>query len=144
MLREHSDENNLSLKFANLAVEAEPNWENAYNTRGNILLKMGRLAEAKIDFQRATKLNPEMGVAYSNLGECLFKMGLIPESEQNYRKALELESQHTLTKFRLATAIIKSNDLSMERLLEAETLWVVSWWSIMLLNTHCSPAFRLS
>ena len=122
MLREYTNENDLSLKYANLAVEAEPDWENGYNTRGNILLKMGRYSQAKGDFERAVKINPDMGVAYSNLGECLLKMGLIKDAEMNYRKCLEFEPMHILTKFRLSNAIIKSDQLTMDRLQEAEQL----------------------
>lgn len=58
---------------------------------GNSLLKNGDLAQAKIQFQHAIKLNPEFSQSYTNLGFACENSGQPDEALKNYKKSLQLE-----------------------------------------------------
>ncbi len=123
MLREHSGDAKGALKYALKAIEREPNWENGYHSKGNALVLLGRLDQARVAFEKALALNPQVAIMHSNYGNCMQKLGFKQQAEEIFRQSLRLDSHHTLTKFRLAALISTvSSSTSRERLLEAEHL----------------------
>ena len=123
LLRDHTDRIDDAHHYANEAVRWEPHWENAHNTKGNALMKLNRVSEAKLEFEEAIRLNPKFPVAYSNLGDTLEKLKDYKGAEANYRKCLGMDPEHVLTKFRLAGLVIqKMKSPPRELLLEAEQL----------------------
>lgn len=122
MLREHSDNTEAALQYALLAIQNEPDWENGYHSAANALVRLGRLAEAKVNFEKSLSINPKFSAAHSNYGDCLQKLGLLDSAEHHYRQALHHMSKNTLTKFRLASLIIQKAARSSTELLEAEQL----------------------
>lgn len=122
MLREHTQSFTEAYQYSQRAIQWEPEWGAAHNSKGLTLLKMGRPIEAKAAFEEALRLNPELAVANSNLGEAYKDLQDFTLAEKFYRKALSMDSNHTLTKFRLAGLVIKSKTVTVQRLLEAEKL----------------------
>ena len=123
MLRDYTDRIDDAYHYAKEAVRWEPEWENAHNTKGNVLMLFNRVSEAKLEFEEAIRLNPEFSVAYSNLGDTLEKLKDYTGAEMYYRKCLAMDPDHILTKFRLAGLVIqRMKNPPMELLLEAKQL----------------------
>ena len=59
MLREHAGDGKGALKYALKAIEWEPKWENGHHSKGNALVFLGRLEEAKMAFEKATRAQPK-------------------------------------------------------------------------------------
>ena len=78
------------------------------------------------------KLKPEYAIAHSNLGHAHQELGEMADAELHFREALKLDSNHMLTKFRLAKLISDVGPKTTGRLREADTLWVV----VGCLHTH--------
>ena len=122
MLREHAGDGKGALKYALLAIENEPEWENGYHSKGNALVMLGRLEQARVAFEKALEINPNASSMHSNYGDCMQKLGFMKQAEESYRRCLELNPNHTLTKFKLAAFISKVKSKSREHMLEAERL----------------------
>lgn len=122
MLREHAGDGKGALKYALKAIEKEPEWENGYHSKGNALVFLGRLEQARVAFEKALAINPNVSIMHSNYGDCMQKLGFMEQAEKSYRKSLELNPNHTFTKFRLAALISKVWSKSQEHMLEAERL----------------------
>ena len=122
MLREHSGDGQGALHYALKAVAVESDWENGYHSKANALVHLRRLAEAKVAFEKALKINPQFAIAHSNYGDCLLKMSMFELAETHLQKALQLDGAHLLTKFRLAAVIIKLPKGSTQQLEQAEHL----------------------
>lgn len=122
MLREHSNDGAGALYYANKAIEVEPDWENGYHSKANALVHLGKLQEAKQEFEKALSINPQFMKARSNYGDCLEKIGQFEQAEEQYRKALRIEPTSILVKFRLAGLIVKYKSATTQLLLEAEQL----------------------
>lgn len=68
------------------------------------------------------KLKPDYAIAHSNLGNAHYELEEMSEAELHYREALKLDSNHTLTKFRLAKLITDVAPKTVPRLMEADVL----------------------
>ena len=118
LLSEHTSELQEALDLSQKAITNEPLWGKAYNTKGQILVKLKRFKDARKVFMRAVELDNELAVARSNLGDVYRELGEPDHAEKYFRQALSLEGNHTLTMFRLAgLAIDGSRHVTM---LEAE------------------------
>ena len=122
LITDHGGDLNEAHTYAIQAVQRNPNWHVAYNTRGNILLKLGRPLEAKRVLEEALRLNSEDSFAHSNLGEAYKELGDTSQAEYYYRKALDLDGDNKLTQFRLGALIVNSGSGTVERFLEVERL----------------------
>ena len=81
------------------SIKRGPFWR-AYDSKGDVLMKLGREAEAKRSYQEALdelapKLveQPAWADAYEAIGDILTKLGRTVEAEQAYQKADELAAQ---------------------------------------------------
>ena len=79
-----------------LAMEMDPNYSEYYNDRGNVLLKLGRLAEAEADYRKAIALSPPYHEVYINLGQCYRRMGRFDPAVRAYSIALDLDPRQAL------------------------------------------------
>jgi tetratricopeptide (TPR) repeat protein len=57
---------------------------------GNMLLSLGRSAEAIADFERALRIAPDFAEAHLNLGNALVVAGRIPDAIDHFRQTLRL------------------------------------------------------
>lgn len=58
-----------SLAYLDKLLTSHPSFEKGYNTRGTVLLKLGRSDEAEADYLKAISLNSGFVEAHGNLGE---------------------------------------------------------------------------
>ncbi len=85
-----------ALRHFALAMEMDPNYSEYYNDRGNILLRLGRLAEAEADYRQAIALSPPYHEVYTNLGQCYRRMGRFDDAVRAYSVALDLDPLQAL------------------------------------------------
>ena len=122
MLREHTDNDAESLRYATMAITFEPEFANSHHTKGKILLKMQRYSDAKPHLLEAVRLNPTYAAAHSNLGEVLFKLGEMKSAVEHLRSSLKQEQGDPLTMFRLANTLAHLIHPTQAQLREAEDL----------------------
>ena len=72
------------------AIELNPNYEIAYNNRGNAKNFLGLHQEAIADYDKTIELNPNYAIAYSNRGLAKHELGQYQEAIADYNKAIEL------------------------------------------------------
>ena len=74
------------------AVQIYPNYAEAHNNLGAILLQSGRTAEAVAEYQAAVRLDPDYPDAHSNLGSALSRIpGRLPEATAELETAVRLD-----------------------------------------------------
>jgi tetratricopeptide (TPR) repeat protein len=71
------------------AVDLQPNYADALNNVGSLLVDQGRAAEAIGYLKKAVMVNPGFAVAHNNLGRAQVHEGLQPEAAEQFREALE-------------------------------------------------------
>jgi len=71
-------------------LRLRPDFSNAYNNLGNILVRTGRMDEAIRNFREAVRTTPGDAVKLSNLGVALARRGDLEEAERLQRSALHL------------------------------------------------------
>ena len=77
------------------AIAVNPNIAIAYNNRGNALLDLGRLDEARASYDKALALKPDYAEAYYNRGNALLDLKRLDEALASYDKALALNPDYT-------------------------------------------------
>jgi tetratricopeptide (TPR) repeat protein len=85
-----------ALRHFSMAMEMDPNYSEYYNDRGNIYLKLARLADAEADYRQAIELSPPYYEVYTNLGQCYRRQGRFDEAIRAYSVALDLEPRQAL------------------------------------------------
>lgn len=68
------------------AIEKKPDWPDAYYNRGLCYRKLGRVQEARTDFQQALQLDPEFGIARYSLAKLLADSDKWSESLQELKR----------------------------------------------------------
>jgi tetratricopeptide (TPR) repeat protein len=85
-----------AIEYYSVAIAMDSNYSEYYNERGNILLHLGRLEEARADYLRAIELSPPYFEVFTNLGQCHRRMGAMAYAIESYSRALDLEPDHLL------------------------------------------------
>jgi tetratricopeptide (TPR) repeat protein len=85
------------------AIEINPEFAEAYISRGVAYLKKGLYDHAINDFSKTLKINPEDAMAYNNRGFAYYSKGLYDQAMADYNKALEINPGHTLAYNNLLT-----------------------------------------
>jgi NAD-dependent SIR2 family protein deacetylase len=95
---------NLAEKIYRKAIKVNPNYMDAYNNLGNLLINdKKRLAEAEEIYRKAIQLNPYFDKPYYNLGILLTKdENRSDEAEEMYRKAIEINPNYDRAYYNLA------------------------------------------
>lgn len=78
-----------ALERANQAQENHPTAAMSYNLLGWVKTKQGEFTEAKINFDRALAIDPDLEAVYLNLGIWHEKQNQLEEAKQNYKIAYE-------------------------------------------------------
>jgi predicted O-linked N-acetylglucosamine transferase (SPINDLY family) len=74
------------------ALDLKPDYAEAWNNLGIVLMELGRSEEAEASYRRVLLLHPGHALAHSNLGNALQAQGRFEEAVSSYRRALELDS----------------------------------------------------
>lgn|GEM_PF-4772240 len=83
-----------ALEEINEALKAEPDQANALDTKGDILVCLGRYAEAVPFFDKAISQRPEEGEIYYNRARAYEGLKKTELALADYQKAIELEGEH--------------------------------------------------
>jgi Flp pilus assembly protein TadD len=73
------------------ALELKPDYPEALNGLGNVLLHAGRIPEAEAKFEQALELNPDYAEAHCNLGLVFVQTGRLPEAIAQFEIAQRLK-----------------------------------------------------
>jgi tetratricopeptide (TPR) repeat protein len=72
-------------------VRRDPNFAEAHNNLGLVLLQNGKPREAQLEFLSAVHLKPQYAEAHFNLALALQQEGNLAESRAEFGKAYEIE-----------------------------------------------------
>src|SRR6266849_563671 len=79
------------MRWARLAVAADPSNPGPHYSMGRLCQGEGRLAEAEAHYRRSLGLKPDQPNAHNNLGSVLHMQGKLDLAVASYRRALELD-----------------------------------------------------
>jgi tetratricopeptide (TPR) repeat protein len=91
------------------AIEAMPEWVEAYINLGTSLYQLGRSKESRQAFARAVELEPPNAIAHFNLGCLCDAMGDTKEAIEEFRTALSRSPEMADAHLNLALAYEKSD-----------------------------------
>ena len=92
------------------ALEKNPNDPEALNGRGQALVRLGRVADAVQDFERAASIAPDKWAYRFNLAHALGQLGNWDRAITEYREAAHLFPTDYATQYNLAMALHKKGD----------------------------------
>nr|XP_040018143.1 protein O-mannosyl-transferase TMTC3 [Gasterosteus aculeatus aculeatus]XP_040018144.1 protein O-mannosyl-transferase TMTC3 [Gasterosteus aculeatus aculeatus]XP_040018146.1 protein O-mannosyl-transferase TMTC3 [Gasterosteus aculeatus aculeatus]XP_040018147.1 protein O-mannosyl-transferase TMTC3 [Gasterosteus aculeatus aculeatus] len=92
------------------AISMRPDFKQAYISRGELLLKMNKLTEARDAYLRALELDRTNADLWYNLAIVNIEMKDPPEALRNFNRALELNPRHKLALFNSALLMQESGD----------------------------------
>jgi tetratricopeptide (TPR) repeat protein len=92
------------------AIDRNPNDAESLSNLGQVLVKMGRTAEAVPHLDRAATLNPDRWAYRFNLARALGQLGRWEESIASYQQAQRLFPDDYVTTFNLAMTLHKSGN----------------------------------
>lgn len=116
------DDYQRALPFFERAVEADPNYAEAWYQAGYCFGALGRHTEALRASRQAAKLRPEWSATYINIGVSSYALGSYKDAADAYRQALRIEENDAETRFLLGTALGKLNRTDEEILEYRRTL----------------------
>ncbi|MBQ3643298.1 MAG: tetratricopeptide repeat protein [Candidatus Riflebacteria bacterium] len=88
-----------ALKVIEKAIECDPNFAEAYNKKGDCLLKLGRIEEALKCYLKSQELNPNIQNNYYDLGRTYLLLGDYTNSLANFKKAYDMKPQDDIHAF---------------------------------------------
>ncbi|XP_047249014.1 protein O-mannosyl-transferase TMTC3 [Girardinichthys multiradiatus] len=92
------------------AISMRPDFKQAYISRGELLLKMNKLTEARDAYLRALELDGTNADLWYNLAIVNIEMKDPPEALKNFNHALELNPRHKLALFNSALLMQESGE----------------------------------
>ncbi|NLE27081.1 MAG: tetratricopeptide repeat protein [Clostridiaceae bacterium] len=87
------------------ALETEPKYAHAWNSKGDVLADLGRYNEAIQCYDRALEIDPKYAKAWSNKGIALKNFGRYAEAIQCYDRALKRDPKHADTWYNKGAAL---------------------------------------
>jgi tetratricopeptide (TPR) repeat protein len=96
-----------ALKYAQRAVEIEPQVWQAHMTLGSVLGRLGQPQEALAQHEQALRMNPDFAQAHYNCGVALMELGKVPEAVEQYEQALRLKPDYAEAHYGLGAAFVK-------------------------------------
>ena len=83
-----------AIQCYDIAIEINPDFEEAYYNKGTALSDLGNKEEAIKCYDKAIELNPDLEKAYNNKGVALSDLGKNEEAIQCYDKAIEINPNY--------------------------------------------------
>ena len=93
------------------ALHLWPEYPDAHNNLGIILLEQGRPSEAAASFQRSLQLKPAYAEASNNLGNVLLQLGNPEDAAAAYQQAVLLQPDYAQAHFGLGVALQHRGDV---------------------------------
>jgi tetratricopeptide (TPR) repeat protein len=105
-----------ALAEANLALQINPRYKRAYNTRGGVYLGLGQTDQALADYNLALKIDPEYSGAYYNRGCVFLRTRQYGRAIADFGRALEITPQYASAAYNRGVA----------HLFKGEFLWALA------------------
>jgi|GEM_PF-934011 tetratricopeptide (TPR) repeat protein len=90
----YQDKFSEALAEANLALQINPRYKRAYNTRGGVYLGLGQTDQALADYNRALQLDPGYAGAYYNRGCVYLRTKQYGRAIADFDRALKITPQY--------------------------------------------------
>ena len=104
------------------ALRAYPNYADAHNNLGAILLKSGRATEAIAEYQAAVRLDPDYPDAHSNLGSALSQIpGRLGDAAAELETAVRLDPENARRRLALGNVLLQMPGRLFEAIGQLET-----------------------
>jgi protein O-mannosyl-transferase len=104
------------------ALRIYPNYAEAHNNLGAILLQSGRTTEAVAEYQAAVRLDPDYPDAHSNLGSALSRIpGRLPEATTELETAVRLDPENARRRAALGNVLLQTPGRMLEAILQLQT-----------------------
>jgi len=101
---------NKALQQYTLAVKNNPDYYQAYDNAGKILLEAGRVDDAQKYFQKALSIRPDYSKAIENSGKVLFAKNQLNAAIDKYKEAIRINSKNSSAYCSLGEALIRKGD----------------------------------
>ena len=99
-----------ALKAIDKAIECDPNFAEAYNKKGDVLFKLGRIKEALDCYLKSHELNPNIQNNYFDLGRSYLMLGDYDNAMTNFTTAYQMKKQYEIHAF-IGKIYYEQNDL---------------------------------
>jgi tetratricopeptide (TPR) repeat protein len=104
------------------AVRIYPNYAEAHNNLGALLLQSGHTTEAVAEYQAAVRLDPDYPDAHSNLGGALSRIpGRLSEATAELETAVRLDPENARRRAALGNVLLKTPGRLPEAVAQLET-----------------------
>ncbi len=104
------------------ALRIYPNYADAHNNLGAILLESGRTTEAVAEYQAAVRLDPDYPDAHSNLGSALSRIpGRLSEAISELETAVRLDPENARRRAALGNVLLQTPGRTPEAIVQLET-----------------------
>jgi tetratricopeptide (TPR) repeat protein len=104
------------------ALQIYPNYAEAHNNLGAILLESGRATEAVAEYRAAVRLDPDYPDAHSNLGSALSQIpGNLPEAAAELETAVRLDPENARRRAALGNVLLQMPGRTPEAIEQLET-----------------------
>jgi tetratricopeptide (TPR) repeat protein len=104
------------------ALRIHPDYADAHNNLGAILLESGRTTEAVAEYQAAVRLDPDYPDAHSNLGSALSQIpGRLPEATAELETAVRLDPENARRRAALGSVLLQTPGRIPEAIVQLET-----------------------
>jgi tetratricopeptide (TPR) repeat protein len=100
------------------AIEAKPDFVDAYNNLGMLLKGVGSLVEAEAVYRQLLSIRPDLAEASNNLGAVLYALGRLHDAEAAYRGALAIRANYAQAHYNLGIVLY-----DLRRWIEAESAY---------------------
>ena len=87
------------------AIEAKPDFVDAYNNLGMLLKGLGSLVEAEFTYRQLLSIRPDLAEASNNLGAVLYDLGRLHDAETAYRHALAIRADYAQAHYNLGIVL---------------------------------------
>src|SRR5471030_2793086 len=87
------------------AIEAKPEFVDAYNNLGMLLKGLGSLTEAEAIYRQLLSIRPDLAEASNNLGAVLYDLGRLRDAEAAYRHALVIRANYAQAHYNLGIVL---------------------------------------
>jgi protein O-GlcNAc transferase len=94
----------------------QPDYADAFNNRGNILVVLKQLEEALASYERALAVRPDFAEAFNNRGNTFKELKRLEEALASYERAIVLKPDHKYALGGLADCTIRLCDWTRDRL----------------------------
>lgn len=97
----------IKIRYFTRAIQAQPDYADAYNNRGNAYCDLGRFREGIADYTKAILLEPEDATPYNNRGLAKANSDKLKEAIQDYTQSIALNPFYMTPYYNRGEAYLK-------------------------------------